>query len=920
MEPLAAFGLAANILQVVDFSAKLLSAGHQIYQAGSTVQNAELALVAQDLRSLNNKLKMWARPDQTALGPLTQDRQALEELACESESIAQELIAILSSLQVEGKRTRYKSYQHAIKTMWKRSKLDETTRRLEFIREQLQLRVLVSMKTTVDTIALRNDGNLASLDKGTQEIVKTILDNRDNLAVVVSAQTEHLAKQHEISEASAIARHKEVIENFSKFSGSSRDTREKPEDTLRAIKAGLYYSRLTDRFDDVVQAHRETFEWIYREPQKEQPSWSNFGKWLREENGVYWISGKAGSGKSTMMKFISQDPRLKTKLQEWARDTPLVIASFYFWSAGTELQRTQEGLFRSLLFETLTQQPSLAPVLFPECYDVEAHRLTFPTFHQLRRAFQRLMTYSTTPLKVALLVDGLDEFDAVQLTMTELADMFLIAGQSENVKAILSSRPLSAFESSFKNQPKLRLHDLTRGDITIYVEDKIRRHARVTELSREDPTGAEELVSELVSAASGVFLWVKLVVRSLLEGFQNYDTLSDLRQRLSALPRELEDLFTAMLHKIPTEYKVESSKMFQILRCHGIVVQRKSLRLSLTTADLFFALLDQAIVIQAKTEPLTLSDCTTICAEVEGKLRSRCAGLVELRPRPGFSSAGTLSLESVRDLNIVQYGPEVGYLHRSVADYMENEEAWAVITNSTRGSDFDPNVALLRSSVMKIKRSYTSEFTDLFVIPFGLPLVVVRNTVWFAQASEKSTAAAQEELLDEVDMVMSMSYQNIYPVGSVQNSELRQRNLTTWCDSYNSVTGQRISLCHDSFLALAIQEGLFHYVYAKFSTHGPSLIKKAGKPLLHYACLSSWPDEQARSQIVLLLLRNGADPLEVFDDTNVHDDTLKILVEYVSTLQKGDLKSEVNRFIVRLEGQRTKRTIRVPGFLRMCFK
>jgi hypothetical protein len=75
MEAVAGLSLAANILQVVDFAAKLLSTGHQIYEAGSTVQNSELELVISDFTALNDRLRSWTRPDPAASGPLAKDSQ-----------------------------------------------------------------------------------------------------------------------------------------------------------------------------------------------------------------------------------------------------------------------------------------------------------------------------------------------------------------------------------------------------------------------------------------------------------------------------------------------------------------------------------------------------------------------------------------------------------------------------------------------------------------------------------------------------------------------------------------------------------------------------------------------------------------------------------------------------------------------------
>jgi hypothetical protein len=75
MEAIAGLSLAANILQVVDFTTKVLLNGHQIYKTGSVVQNRELELVTNDFVELNDRLKSWARPDPATSGPLSKDSQ-----------------------------------------------------------------------------------------------------------------------------------------------------------------------------------------------------------------------------------------------------------------------------------------------------------------------------------------------------------------------------------------------------------------------------------------------------------------------------------------------------------------------------------------------------------------------------------------------------------------------------------------------------------------------------------------------------------------------------------------------------------------------------------------------------------------------------------------------------------------------------
>jgi len=56
MDPLTAFGLAVNILTVVDFSISVLSTASEIRLSGDAVNNSDKALVAEDLKACCLKL------------------------------------------------------------------------------------------------------------------------------------------------------------------------------------------------------------------------------------------------------------------------------------------------------------------------------------------------------------------------------------------------------------------------------------------------------------------------------------------------------------------------------------------------------------------------------------------------------------------------------------------------------------------------------------------------------------------------------------------------------------------------------------------------------------------------------------------------------------------------------------------------
>ena len=329
------------------------------------------------------------------------------------------------------------------------------------------------------------------------------------------------------------------------------------EDQARAfVLDSLRFRQMKLREHEVSKAHHSTFEWVFdKEPSK---SWNGFTRWLRDGTGCFWISGKAVSGKSTLMKHIVNDSRTETALRQWAGGSYLLTPSFFFWNSGVFLQSSQEGLYRSILYELLSKHESLIPDAFPELYMEELRQLRHQANIQplskieLRVAFIKLLELLPASSRVCLFIDGIDEYDGDH---EEICDLFKSVVSQPNVKIVLSSRPIPACVEAFKCSKGLKLEDLTRKDIKEYVSRTLGTQARMQELRMENPSGAQNLVEQIVSRASGVFLWVILVVKSLIFGLNSSDRISDLQRRLDELPQELEDLYKHILSRMKPFYR-----------------------------------------------------------------------------------------------------------------------------------------------------------------------------------------------------------------------------------------------------------------------------------------------------------------------------------------------------------------------------
>lgn len=232
------------------------------------------------------------------------------------------------------------------------------------------------------------------------------------------------------------------------------DVSDASEQRLRAsIKEGIIqspiYPSMTDRYEDVIEAHPDTFEWAFHNSTDAKLPWSNLSDWLRFGQKTYWVCGKAGSGKSTFMKHILDSPKAMEHLKAWAGKTPFCLGSFFFWNSGTREQKSQRGFLRSLIFQVFSRFPELVATALPQYWSTLYSKgiqqeLSADDFkvswslQQFMATFRAIIQQKSVPVKICFLVDGLDEFDGDH---EEIEKLFNEISSSQNVKVCLSSRP-----------------------------------------------------------------------------------------------------------------------------------------------------------------------------------------------------------------------------------------------------------------------------------------------------------------------------------------------------------------------------------------------------------------------------------------------------------------------------------------------
>jgi hypothetical protein len=145
MDPLTAVGLAAAIVQFLQFGGSLVMKSQQIYDHGSPVDCIECENAALRLFQLTTKVKDSVKDRGGSQG---EERPALEVISDNCLQLSQELISLLESLHLDknDKSRRWKSFRQALKSVSSKGKIDDISNRLFKSRNELHSEILVSLR------------------------------------------------------------------------------------------------------------------------------------------------------------------------------------------------------------------------------------------------------------------------------------------------------------------------------------------------------------------------------------------------------------------------------------------------------------------------------------------------------------------------------------------------------------------------------------------------------------------------------------------------------------------------------------------------------------------------------------------------------------------------------------------------------
>ena len=368
--------------------------------------------------------------------------------------------------------------------------------------------------------------------------------------------------------------------------------------------------------------------------------------WLSSSEGLFWIYGKPGSGKSTLMENLAHNSRMVSNLQKYNPVNWKVLRFFFDFRRGKGVTNSFEGLLRSLLYQLIKEMPQID---VRGLDDSEQDSISGWPEHRLRDALRRSLESAKNG--VCILVDGLDEYEGSFLTLIPFLQSLVTGNGSAKfpIKICVSSRPEPVLSQYLQRLPQLSMADHNASGIRSYCFLTM-KEIKLVVLEGLKTSRLSQLIAE---RAEGVFLWARFALEELIQGHSSGETFKEISERLNSIPDGLEAIYDRMLGRIEPPAKKECMVILQLVR-----FARDPLSLQEHHAATAFAMGRDVVIIEPTNGDKDSSSMPKMYNTYAKRLRAKSVGLIEL----------------VR-------GTETRLIHKSVSTYLD-QKGWQILGES----------------------------------------------------------------------------------------------------------------------------------------------------------------------------------------------------------------------------------------------
>ncbi|KAH8679412.1 hypothetical protein BGZ61DRAFT_457144 [Ilyonectria robusta] len=376
-----------------------------------------------------------------AMPQMTDAEKKLAEIGRKCQEAAQDLEKETQAVtQLCQKGTLYKAAWATFRSSKHRKNIERLQKPLEGYRRVMETQLMLQLCTSSDAIELKQGQEFRNLSDDVQALVSQIAIGHTKIEDLVNI--EHSATRDLVIREAERTRGE--VNTEMRALGARAATDSQREGLLKSLKVDV----MNQRYNDVMDSNRSTFERVflsfdhmshqddpddgqsldvdavdesdsssYTESDRSQDSedvtteidekWCGFISWLQsDKDKIFWIRGKPGSGKSTLMKFMIDNDNTKRLLDRWRPGTK--ILSHFFWKIGSQPQNSIKGLLCSLTYCIL----SGCNRKVDQVLDRFDNALSKDSYHdwssaELEKILFSLLEEDDYP--VCIFIDGLDE-------------------------------------------------------------------------------------------------------------------------------------------------------------------------------------------------------------------------------------------------------------------------------------------------------------------------------------------------------------------------------------------------------------------------------------------------------------------------------------------------------------------------------